>query len=529
MATSRKRNIEIDFIVDDKDAKKSLQSIEGQVSKTGKAFSTAGKLIASGVVADKVVDFARDSIRAYSDLNESLNALDKTYGQAAEGVKKLGEESARSVGLSNAEFNSLAVSVSSFVDTISKGLGQGSVSVLDDLTTRIADFASVMNLDVAEAATLFRSGLAGESEPLRRYGKDLSAATVTAHAYATGIAEAGTKLTEQQKILARYSLLMEQTSDTAGDFADTSDDLANSQRILAAELENSKAAFGENLAPVMNEVISISNDLLTVLNEIGDWMSGEGPGAAGVIGGALKRTFDTLTFGMLPALEAWANSISENEQKQRELAEAQMAALAPSEAQVSIAEAADEKYRILGQTMGELAGSTNDAATAQQTLTEIQLEAVNPAFKLLGSIERRNTAQRKYNEAVAEFGPASSQAASAAGDLIEAELGLDAAAADFNATGGEAKGIIESIGTESGIAKESLDKLTTSLANPQNAGANLFPRATIDRIREAKEALEATGDEIRGLPSQKNVTINVKTIGLDSRIIKESIEESRRR
>ena len=73
-----------------------------------------------------------------------------------------------------------------------------------------------MNLDVNQAAELFQSGLAGETEPLRKFGIDLSAAAVEASAYANGIAKAGKPLTEQQKVQARYALLMKTDRQDSG-------------------------------------------------------------------------------------------------------------------------------------------------------------------------------------------------------------------------------------------------------------------------------------------------------------------------
>lgn len=256
MATSRKRNVEIDVVVDDKKARAALKGVADETGKTGKAFSKMAGFMAGALAVTKVVDFARDSIRAFSDLNESMNAVQVTFGDASDEVKQLGEEAAQSVGLSNAEFNSLAVQMSAFAQTIAGDSGDVA-GTIDTLTTRIADFASVMNLDVAEAARLFQSGLAGETEPLRRYGLDLSAAAVTAHGLAMGLGDSSGKLSEQEKILARYDSLMEQTNKTAGDFANTSDDLANKTRIVAAETENAKAVIGEGFAPVMEAAVPI--------------------------------------------------------------------------------------------------------------------------------------------------------------------------------------------------------------------------------------------------------------------------------
>ena len=145
---------------------------------------------------------------------------------------------------------------SAFVEKIAEG-GGSVVGVMEELTGRASDFASVMNIDVAEAAQIFQSGLAGETEPLRKFGIDLSAVAVTAEVLASGLADVASEITEQDKILARYNLLMEQTEKTAGDFANTSTSLANATRILTSKFENAKAQIGEALIPTLEDLFPI--------------------------------------------------------------------------------------------------------------------------------------------------------------------------------------------------------------------------------------------------------------------------------
>jgi len=210
------------------------------------------------------VAFAKSTVTAASDANEAANAVNVTYGKAAKGVAKLAKQSARAMGLSGTEFSALAVRFSSFTDTVA-GPGGDSVKVLDKLTTRAADFASVMNIDVAQAAEVFQSGLSGETEPLKRYGIDLSDAAVQAYALSKGIKQGNEKLTEAQKIQARYGLLMEKTQKTQGDFKNTSTGMANAQRILNAEWADSKAKLGTALLPSLGMVTSKLSALLPVM------------------------------------------------------------------------------------------------------------------------------------------------------------------------------------------------------------------------------------------------------------------------
>lgn len=296
----------------------------GFLGSLGALAKSAGPLmLAAGVVAGGAfaAGFVKNSITAASDLNESINAVNVTFGKNADGILKLGEGAAQSLGLSRNEFNGLAVQFSNFSGVIA-GKGGDVVGVFDDLSTRAADFASVMNLDVNEAATLFQSGLAGETEPLRKFGIDLSAAAVEAHAYKTGIAEAGTELTENQKIQSRYSLLMEKTSKTQGDFANTSDSLANSQRRLGASWEDLQAKIGQKFLPIAADAVNMLGKIVSAvggdrsamreLGGLGDLLAGIGKGfksAWDIVSGTFsdnRGMFDgfgrMLTDTLLPAL-----------------------------------------------------------------------------------------------------------------------------------------------------------------------------------------------------------------------------------
>jgi phage-related protein len=222
-----------------------------------------GTMVAS-FGALQVVNFFGNAVKESSDLNESLNAVNVTFGKNSQGILDLGKKAAQSVGLSKNEFNGLAVQFSAFAQTVA-GKGGDVVGTMKDLTQRGADFASVMNLNVNDAMALFQSGLAGESEPLRRYGLDLSAAAVESQALSMHlgtVTKHGVKLSEAEKVQARYALLMKSTAKNAGDFANTSDQLANKQRITNARFKDAQAALGDNLRPVMLELTNFANDVL---------------------------------------------------------------------------------------------------------------------------------------------------------------------------------------------------------------------------------------------------------------------------
>ena len=222
--------------------------------KFGKIGANIGKTtaaigIALGVIA---VTQIKKAIDAASDLAEATNAVDVTFGDAAEGILELGENAARGLGLSKTELFGISVQFSAFARTIA-GDGGDVVEVVDEISRRGADFASVYNLDVADALNKFQSGLAGQSEPLKQYGIDVSDVAIKAFALKNNIGDGTGELTEQEKVLARYGSIMEQTEAVAGDFADTADSFANQQRILTKEVENTRAEIGQKFLPIMQD------------------------------------------------------------------------------------------------------------------------------------------------------------------------------------------------------------------------------------------------------------------------------------
>jgi hypothetical protein len=227
-----------------------------------------------------------DAVKSASDLGESVNAVRVTFGDASAEILKLSDAAAESVGLSKKDFNTLSVQFASFATKIA-GKSGNVAKVLEKLTGRAADFASVMNIDVSEAAEKFQSGLAGEAEPLKKFGIDISDSAIKAFAYANGIAKAGDKLTEQQKVLARYGAIMEQTDKTAGDFKNTSDGLANSQRIVKAKMDNLKASIGQGLLPVIEKV-------LPFVQAFADWAT-ENPGTFQAVAAAITAVAVAIT------------------------------------------------------------------------------------------------------------------------------------------------------------------------------------------------------------------------------------------
>lgn len=379
-----KNTVRVTVVGDASSYKKSMGEA-GQVTETtGQKMTTFAKVAVAALAVKAlgaVKDFVGSSIDAYSDLNESLNALEVQYGDHAEGIKALGRDAATSLGLSNAEFNTFAVSLSSFAQQIA-GDGGDVVDVVDTLTTRVSDFASVMNLEVADAAEKFQSGLAGESEPLRKFGIDVSAAKVEMIALAEGIWDGEEAMTEAEKVQGRYAAIMQQTEKTAGDFANTSDQLANKTRITNAQLENQKAVLGQILAPLKGVGIEMQSGLVTAVGDASIALGAltgqlsEGQAALMEFLNATGEEADSVADvvegvalswqSWTKEIDVWKNRLDDGETKSRDLADA-------FEEMLGAVELNEEGYAQFGEEL--------ESARAQGLLSKQEWEAMSAVLE----------------------------------------------------------------------------------------------------------------------------------------------------
>ncbi|WP_332645107.1 hypothetical protein [Aeromicrobium sp.] len=302
------RKITIEFL--GKDSTSGLVSaVEKRFGKLGSRLDRvgqrAGKALAGG--------FAVAGVAAYklgqqaSDLAETQSKVAQVFGaESTAALNKFAAGAAASMGQSK----QTALDGAATFGIIGKSAGLAGkelVGFSTDMVKLAGDMASFNNSSPEEAIEAIGAGMRGEAEPLRRFGVLLDDATLKAEAMSIGllkpsknkaqitaaqvavsegqrkvnaaIAEFGPKslearkaqaalglsqdrlkkattgsigpLTQQQKALAAQSAIMKQTGDQQGDFARTSDGLANKQRVLKAQLENMGTAIGEKVLPAM--------------------------------------------------------------------------------------------------------------------------------------------------------------------------------------------------------------------------------------------------------------------------------------
>ena len=96
----------------------------------------------------------------------------------------------------------------------SSGLtGKAVTSMSTDLAGLAADMASFYNLDFETAFEKIRSGISGETEPLKQLGINMSVANLEAYALSQGITKSYESMTQAEQVTLRYNYLMQATRD----------------------------------------------------------------------------------------------------------------------------------------------------------------------------------------------------------------------------------------------------------------------------------------------------------------------------
>lgn len=262
------------------DAKDAADKARDALEQIGVGFSIAG-----------VVEGLRQAVMAASDLAESTNGVDVMFGSASQRVQDWAASAAQSMGQSNVEARNGAVTMALYGKQANM-TGDNLANFSMKMTQLASDMASFRNTTPEEAVEALGAAFRGESDPIEAYGVLLNETTLKNQAMADGlISNTSDALDPAIRVQAVYNSVLQQTSMMQGDFARTSDSLANRLRVLKADFTNGAAALGEKFMPIANSVV--------------DLLSGPGMTAfagAGATLGVLASVVTTLTsaFGSLP-------------------------------------------------------------------------------------------------------------------------------------------------------------------------------------------------------------------------------------
>jgi hypothetical protein len=245
-----------------------------------------GKLYATYWTLFRVIGWFGKSIDIASDLTETQNVVDHVFGDMKYRMEDFSKTAVETVGMSEltakkigSRFQSMGKNMGitdaaikrsdEFVQKVTGDYLKASDSVADmsiNLTKLAGDMASFYNVDYEDVAEDMEAVYTGMTRPLRKYGLDLTVATLKEWALANGLNADIKNMTQAEKTMLRYQYVMANTTAAQGDFERTINTWANQTRVAGENLKKLQIILGQigiySFKPLVHSFNNAMNDIL---------------------------------------------------------------------------------------------------------------------------------------------------------------------------------------------------------------------------------------------------------------------------
>lgn len=245
-----------------------LQSLAQVGDAVGTALQSAGQKMTLGLTLP-ILALGAASVKAASDYEETKNKAVVVFGDMADAVVESSNRAASALGVSKQEYLDYASSIGAALTAGGMGIKQAT-ELAEQAVKNFADLASFHNARVEDVAAAWQSAIRGQYEPIQKYFPFITDAYLKTYGVANGLIDKNTQnLTANQRAIILNAIALDEKLNPAiNDFAETSDGLANSTRIMQAELKDALVMLGENLLPIALQVVHALNKMLEGFNNL---------------------------------------------------------------------------------------------------------------------------------------------------------------------------------------------------------------------------------------------------------------------
>lgn len=260
---------------------KKFDGFNEKLGKIGDGMKRVGEKMTTRLTLP-IVAGAGLAIKAASDLNETINKVDVSFGSSSDAVKKWSETSIKSMGLAQQS----ALDAAALFGDMGTGMGQNQKEASKmsmSLTQLGADMASFKNVSFERAQTALAGIYTGETEALKSLGIVMTQTNLEEFAASKGIKTKIQDMKQAELVQLRYQYVMEKTANAQGDFARTSSGAANQTRMTGERTKQLAADIGTKLMPIYMKLLEVGNKVLDWFNKLSDGQKTAILIAAGVV------------------------------------------------------------------------------------------------------------------------------------------------------------------------------------------------------------------------------------------------------
>nr|DAY35893.1 MAG TPA: minor tail protein [Caudoviricetes sp.] len=236
----------------------------GASAVTKKSFSLAsaiGKVYATYWALFRGFRLLGDAIDISSSLTEVENVVRRTFGQYESLINNFAKTSIEKFGMSELSAKQFASRFQAMGTALD--IPQGKMANMSIRLTELAgDMASFYDVSQEDIAKSLQSVFSGTTAPMRRYGIDLTQATLKEWALKQGLDANISSMTQAEKAMLRYQYVLAHTTNITGDFARTADTWHNQITMLKENFKALGAVVGGGLINAFKPFIKVLNAVL---------------------------------------------------------------------------------------------------------------------------------------------------------------------------------------------------------------------------------------------------------------------------
>jgi hypothetical protein len=241
------------------EARRSIGEIGSTLMSAGAKVAGAGSAILGPLTA---------AVKLASDFEEAFSKFNFVFNANSVAAKQWADSFAEQVGRSRLQIVEFMADTQALVMPI--GFEANTATEMSKQLTQLAiDLASFNNTSDTDALRDLHAALVGSSETMLKYGVIANEAAVKTELLNNAIDP--TTATNQQKVQARYNIIMRDTVSAQGDATRTSGSLANQMKALRGTLSDVAVEVGTAVVPAISKlvenVVAMIRPIMTLARE----------------------------------------------------------------------------------------------------------------------------------------------------------------------------------------------------------------------------------------------------------------------
>ena len=224
------------------------------ISEMGTSLNSVAGFLLGGIDLGYLTSEFKNAINISTSYFETINYFQIAMGQYTEEAYAYAQRVSDVLGIDEDQWMNNQATFMSLAATFGN-TSDNAYLMSKNLTQLVYDLSSLKNVNADIAMQKLRSAFAGEIEPLRDWGVDLSKANLQLVALENNITKPFDQMTQAEKSQLRYVTIMNQLEYAMGNFSNELNQPANQLRVLEASITKCARALGNIFIPILNAVL----------------------------------------------------------------------------------------------------------------------------------------------------------------------------------------------------------------------------------------------------------------------------------